>query len=101
MIEFTSPNGKWKLEWFSLGEGTDGDFDPTDPNDVEYLRADLFEKVDGSWTEVENGSYCTLASVSTPPKILEKFSLDLFMDLSDNHFKRRYMELWTWRTIDK
>lgn len=98
-MEFISQNGIWKLDWIDLGEGIDGDYNPDDPDDQPYLRADLYQMSEGGeWQEVNDGSYCTLAIVNTPSDTLKKISVDLFADLGDNQFKKRIMENWTWRT---
>ena len=48
----------------NLDEGNDGDYDPADPDDVNLLRFDVYEKIDGEWTPVEGGSYCTQTPAS-------------------------------------
>lgn len=95
-LSFISPNNKFSLEWVDLGEGLNGDFNPNDPNDRPLLRADLYEKFGSAWVAVDDGSYCTQAKVGTDPKILEKYSRELFQDLGDS-FNRKVMQVWTWR----
>lgn len=46
-----------EVSW--IGEGEDGDYDPTSPIDEPLLRFDAYQLVDGSWEEVPDGSYCT------------------------------------------
>jgi hypothetical protein len=95
-METAFSHGRYRLEWCDLGEGINGDYNPNDPSDRPLLRADLY----GDGEPLDSGSYCTLALTSTPHIILEGFSKDLFRDLPEDptHFKRRAMELWTWRT---
>jgi hypothetical protein len=100
--EFESSSGQWRLEWVDLGEGLQGDYDPDDPEDVALLRADLYERIDGIWTEVPDGSYCTVTPVGTDADVLRKISDDLFLSLgskpsSCGHAKK-LMQAWTWRT---
>jgi len=47
------------LSW--IGEGKDGDYHPEDPDDVPYLRFDLYvrESKKGEWDAPEDTSYCT------------------------------------------
>lgn len=51
--------GNLRVSWVELGEGYDGDYDETDEEDVELLRFDVHQKVDGEWVEVEDCSFCT------------------------------------------
>jgi hypothetical protein len=47
-----------------LGEGLDGDYDPTDPSDVQLLRFTAAQLVQGEWQVVEDGSACTALPTS-------------------------------------
>lgn len=97
MSEVSFSHGRYRLEWVDLGEGWNGDYNPDDPNDRPLLRADLY----GDGEMLDSGSYCTGIRVGTPNDILQRMSNDLFFDLPDNpeHFRRRDMEKWTWRTL--
>jgi hypothetical protein len=55
-----------KVVWVDLGEGLNGDFDPTDPDDRSLLRFDVHERGAEGWVPVESGSYCTLVPSETP-----------------------------------
>lgn len=66
---------KYKVEWVNLGEGKDGDYNHNDPNDVAFLRFDIY--FNGEL--VPDGSYCTLMPVGTPEPILRK-GLERIMD---------------------
>jgi hypothetical protein len=71
MIELREKHGwavlghRYAIEFADLGEGMAGDYDPTDKHDVRLLRIDLWEKIDGAWQELDDGSYCTLVPVNT------------------------------------
>lgn len=60
-----------KVEWAALGEGLNGDYDPKDPNDMEFLRFYVSVLRDGQWVEKEDASYCTCfpASATTEEQI--------------------------------
>jgi hypothetical protein len=51
-----------RVEFVELGEGRDGDYDPSDPTDIELLRFDvsmqLGEPGEDEWEVVDDGSYC-------------------------------------------
>jgi hypothetical protein len=61
--------GRVKVEWSELGEGSDGDFDPSDPDDVELLRFDFYALVRGEWVAVADASYCTCVPVATSAEV--------------------------------
>jgi len=104
MTEFV--RGLWSLAWNHHGEGYEGDYDESDPDDKPLLRADLYYK----GIRCAEGSYCTLAPEDTPESLLLRFSNDLFDKLSDDavlsvdeeaeevRFRDRIMQEWTWRT---
>jgi hypothetical protein len=73
--ELALVNGKCRVEWVDLGEGKDGYYDPSDSDDVELLRFDVY--FDGE--SVPDGSYCTLMPVNTSEDILKK-GLERIMD---------------------
>lgn len=57
-----------KVEWSELGEGVCGDYDSSDPEDVELLRFDISRWVYDHWEDVEDASYCTQMPVSATPE---------------------------------
>jgi hypothetical protein len=66
--------GNIKVEWVNLGEGWDGDYNPSDPSDVNLLRFDVYKRSNAKskWEEVENASYCTQMPASTSKEILHQ-----------------------------
>lgn len=62
--------GDLKVEWLNLGEGVNGDYDESDPNDVNLLRFDVSHLVNGEWEPVDDASYCTQMPADTSEKIL-------------------------------
>lgn len=91
------PHG-YHLTWTYIGEGLDGDYDASDPDDRPILRADLHvpDNADGL-------SYATLATTSVPEERLREISRDLFDALPADPRAggiRSVMERWTWRTSD-
>lgn len=89
--------GPWNLAWSDeTGEGYDGDYDPSDPDDRLLLRADLFYEMQ----PVDDGSYCTAAPADTPADVLASMSALLLEHLpaSLDDYSRKLMERWTWQT---
>jgi hypothetical protein len=80
--EYGLPNiirGNVRVDWVNLGEGNDGDYDPTDKYDENLLRFDV-SRFDGKeWVEVPDGSYCTQMPASSPHQVL-KVGLKIIMD---------------------
>ncbi len=68
-IDYTLTMGNVRVDLVYIGEGYDGDYDPSDPTDKPLLRMDVYVHADvGSpyalysgdiWEPVENSSYCT------------------------------------------
>jgi len=63
---------KVKVEWVELGEGWNGEYDETNPEDEELLRFDVSVLMDGEWVEKENASYCTRFPVNATVEQKEK-----------------------------
>lgn len=55
---------KVRVDWVSLLEGYNGDYDPNDKEDEALLRFDVYKWEDGDWAAVEDASYCTCMPVN-------------------------------------
>lgn len=55
----TLERGNRMAELSFIGEGYNGEYDPSDPDDVPLLRFDLYEMIDGAWEALDDCSYCT------------------------------------------
>jgi hypothetical protein len=71
--------GGVRVEWVNLEEGMSGDYDESDPNDVNLLRFDVSQFDGEKWIEVPDASYCTMMPASSPHQVL-KVGLKLIMD---------------------
>lgn len=104
--------GDVKLSWINIGEGICGDYDKSDPEDINLLRFDVYVKeedevvyegdVRGNWVPVENGSLCTQVPAATSKEELTRL-LNLLMNrfypvLHNNHEVsiKRLAERMTW-----
>lgn len=56
-MELVRDNVRVELE--HIGEGWQGEYDETDPDDTPLLRFTVSKLVDGEWQEVNDASYCT------------------------------------------
>ena len=96
--------GVVKIEWVNLGEGYDGDYDPENPDDVNLLRFDVSKKVNGKWTEVEDGSYCTQVpsrtNHDTLRRILTSFMNEIYDDVISVGKAKRACERLSWTAPD-
>lgn len=80
-VVLTLTCGDVQAAWVNLKEGFNGDYDPDNPDDVNLLRIDLYQKTDGEWEAVEGASYCTQIPVGTDESILKsglRYALDNF-----------------------
>jgi len=84
-LEVVSSNGLVKVTLEYIGEGVDGDYNASNPDDVPFLRVSLSRKNDGNenledvaeddnddWCAVTDGSYCTLLPATTDRALLKK-----------------------------
>ena len=83
-----------KVVFTYIGEGLSGEYGESE-NDIPLLRFDIFEKSytengsgidhpDWNWVEVDSGSYCTTASITTPKEIVEKMAKHILDEVKDN-----------------
>jgi len=97
--------GLFRVELESIGEGYNGDFDPSDPNDVELLRfsVDQRETLDDDWTGVENASYCTELPADIDDETAEK-ALTNIIDAAGDALRegthKRLCEKLSWMSIE-
>lgn len=54
-----------RADWYNAGEGLWGDYDSSDPDDVNLLRFDIYRKEGNEWEEVDDASYCTVVPADT------------------------------------
>lgn len=85
-----------RIDWVNLGEGHDGDYDPTDKYDENLLRFDV-SRFDGKyWEAIEDGSYCTQVPSATPPQVLiehlKHFMSEIYDDVSAHGRAKRTCE---------
>ena len=68
MTEVNVIRGNRKVEWVDLGEGWNGDYNPSDPEDTPLLRFDILQTPEeaepdwenfGNWEQIDDASYCT------------------------------------------
>lgn len=65
--------GDYRVEWVDLGEGLEGDFDPSESDDEHLLRFEFSQRNEtGDFIPVDDASYCTAVSRSTPADQLKR-----------------------------
>jgi hypothetical protein len=93
-----SDDGMVLVEWTDLGEGIEGDYDPTDPDDEPLLRYDAYIRMEGgdkdeglefsfyrdliAWGTCDNSSFCTNVHANTPDAVLHSLAKDMANELS-------------------
>lgn len=87
--------GNVKVEWVNIGEGICGDYDASNPEDIELLRfyVSIREGETEEWQDVEDASYCTNFPVNSDDTVKSK-ALKLIM-------KRIYRKVVTGGSIKK
>ena len=99
--------GNIKLVWEHLGEGQEGDYDPTDPTDQPLLRFSIFwrENESAEWEELGDSSYCTGLVTNTPETKLKAYGEKILESLPTTQDKpigyRRRLQAWSWLGITK
>lgn len=83
------------VEWVALGEGYSGDYDPSNPDDVELLRFDVEVREAGEWVPFDDGSYCTLMPADAPEPILAA-GLNLILTMFRMDPSKRTLERLSW-----
>lgn len=86
--------------WESIGEGMSGDYNPDDPDDVEFLRFSVLEfhktsEFGGQWEYMDDASYCTLMPVDTDERILA-LALEDILDAATSSWPKRRLEDLSW-----
>ena len=101
-LTLVNKSGNVKVEWVNLGEGLSGDYDETDPEDLNLLRFDVYllNRDTGEWEDPGNASYCTQMPADTSPEVLVK-ALQRIMDevespLEDGSSYKRILEELSW-----
>jgi len=120
-IEVVSEDGLVRVDLDWEGEGINGDYDGTDPDDVPLLRygvsrkftddckddrfyyltgEDFYGRKIGEWVGVEDSSYCTQLPIDAPRERLidaAQFILDHVEDgVRDLNRQKRVYELLSW-----
>ena len=89
-----------KVEWYNAGEGSSGDYNPDDPDDINFLRFDVSYKPEEEWFAVEDASYCTLVPEDTPEMVrfegLHIIMNRVFYNVADGHSVKKACEQLSW-----
>lgn len=75
-----------RVEWYDAGEGTSGDYNPDDPDDVHLLRFDVYHRDETTgpfWSPVDDASYCTNTPISTDRETLVKLLVSIYKEYAN------------------
>jgi hypothetical protein len=93
-----------KVEWSELGEGISGDYNPDDADDIELLRFDVSELINGEWIEVSDASYCTQMPVSATPEqrydALKWIMSEVYDGVMGGFSVKKICEVLSWISLD-
>jgi hypothetical protein len=62
--------GNRKVTLCFIGEGYNGEYDPSDPEDAPLLRFDIYELINGEWEAMDDASYCTGIRADSEPDVI-------------------------------
>lgn len=89
--------GGIKAEWVDLNEGWEGEYDPSDADDVHFLRFDVLVYRNDEWVDPGKASYCTRMPANSPPKMLMRALCEIAVQADNERgsgsLKRRLQEL--------
>ena len=95
--------GLFKVEWEYIGEGVSGDYDEEDEDDEPLLRFSCYEKVGENWEPIDDASYCTQMTVTTPRSTLGMVLQAIMRELKDAMERgsglKRAMEHMSWLSM--
>lgn len=100
--------GKWRVTWEWIGEGLDGDYDHSNPDDYPHLRFScdqwnpdnpLEPHEEGSWEDLDDSSYCTRLPTTTPRWMLMR-AADVIMEALGESSPKHALEQLSWFCID-
>jgi hypothetical protein len=99
-IRVEGPNFAVTLEY--IGEGNDGDYDPSDPADQPLFRFCTQQRVDGEWEDVDSGSYCTQVPANISPDDAQKVADYLLnrLEVNGDSGLKRFCEGLSWTSLD-
>lgn len=80
-----------RTDWYNADEGICGDYNPENPQDINFLRFDVYvmraseveDDIDDGWRAVEDASYCTNIPAGASQDILEKSLKYIFSEYRD------------------
>ena len=105
-IEFADlrvEGARFAVELEHIGEGEDGDYQPSDPNDRPLIRFATQQRVDGEWEDVDAGSYCTQVDARCSPEEARLVADHLLTTLErrgPSESLKRLCEELSWTTLE-
>ena len=86
VMALESIDGLVKVEWVNMGEGWEGDYDETNPEDANLLRFDVSfrESKNDEWIAAEDGSYVTRLTAGTSDSDLLAGLIEIISSIDGN-----------------
>ncbi|UTC28492.1 hypothetical protein GURKE_04900 [Brevundimonas phage vB_BpoS-Gurke] len=78
-----------------IGEGFQGDYDPTDPGDEPLMRVSIERRGPDGWAYVEDSSYCTQISARAS-EAGKRLAMTYILNSLPSGSVKRYMERMSW-----
>jgi len=79
--------GHTRVEFEHIGEGRNGEYNPSAPSDAPLLRVTVRRRRSGpdNWTDIEGASWCTQLPVGINPDLLHRIARDSAVMLDGIH----------------
>jgi len=81
--ELEVKNSVTRITLEHIGEGYNGDFDDTDPDDARLIRFSIDRKKNGYWEGIEDASYCTQITIASPRGQLANVARSILTEVTD------------------
>ena len=91
--DLTLEHGDFRVVWEWIGEGYEGDYNESDPDDVPLLRFSCDKKEDGEWEGLSDASYCTHMPITSSVELLAQGAGIILEVIKKASYKRRLQEL--------
>jgi len=96
----TAVKGLVMVELDYIGEGIDGDYNPSNPHDEPLMRFAVYRREGCLWEAIDDSSYCTQVLATETNEILDRVALyileEVFEPVKDGHPIKKLCERLSW-----
>jgi hypothetical protein len=93
-----------KIELVHIDEGWCGEYDANDPQDEQLLRFYVMHKVQDTWEDVDDASYCTLLPITLSDEeqqtVLDILMTRFYLPVTNKESVKKLGEEMSWVSIE-